>query len=139
MISENYDKKISREDILTTTGVSKSVLEGLEKLKIIKKSLIEQENLSKPKITFSKTLTKKQRNIANSLKEKVRSLNYSTTLLRGVTGSGKTEIYMEAISEAISINKQVLVLFPEISLSSNFYEIIKKRFERGFGVAFWSK
>ena len=37
MISENYDKKISREDILTTTGVSKSVLEGLEKLKIIKK------------------------------------------------------------------------------------------------------
>ena len=132
MISENYDKKISRVDILTTTGVSKSVLEGLEKLKIIKKSLIEQENFSKPKITFSKTLTKKQKNIANSLKEKVRSLNYSTTLLRGVTGSGKTEIYMEAISEAISINKQVLVLFPEISLSSNFYEIIKKRFERGF-------
>ena len=49
-----------------------------------------------------------------------------------MTGSGKTEIYMEAISEAISINKQVLVLFPEISLSSNFYEIIKKRFEKGF-------
>ncbi len=132
MISENYDKKISRVDILTTTGVSRSVLDGLEQLKVIKKNLIEQENLSKPKITFSKTLTKKQKNIANSLKEKVRSSNYSTTLLRGVTGSGKTEIYMEAISEAISINKQVLVLFPEISLSSNFYEIIKKRFESGF-------
>ena len=59
MISENYDKKISRVDILTTTGVSRSVLDGLEQLKVIKKNLIEQENLSKPKITFSKTLTKK--------------------------------------------------------------------------------
>ena len=39
---------------------------------------------------------------------------------------------MEAISEAILLNKQVLVLFPEISLSSNFYKILKKRFENGF-------
>ena len=132
MISANHNKKLTELDIIAETGVSKSVLAGLEKLQLIKKTESSQDNLPLPKITFSKTLTRKQKSIAENLIKKVRSKNYSTTLLKGVTGSGKTEIYMEAISEAILLNKQVLVLFPEISLSSNFYKIFKKRFENGF-------
>ena len=132
MISANHNKKLTELDIIAETGVSKSVLAGLEKLQLIKKTESSQDNLPLPKITFSKTLTRKQKSISENLIKKVRSKNYSTTLLKGVTGSGKTEIYMEAISEAILLNKQVLVLFPEISLSSNFYKILKKRFENGF-------
>ena len=132
MISANHNKKLTELDIIAETGVSKSVLAGLEKLQLIKKTESSQDNLPLPKITFSKTLTSKQKSISKNLIKKVRSKNYSTTLLKGVTGSGKTEIYMEAISEAILLNKQVLVLFPEISLSSNFYKILKKRFENGF-------
>jgi primosomal protein N' (replication factor Y) (superfamily II helicase) len=52
-------------------------------------------------------------------------------LLDGVTGSGKTEVYFEAVAEAIKQGKQVLILLPEISLSAQFLE----RFERRFGVA----
>ncbi len=132
MISKNCEKKFTGSEIMAETGVSKSVLVGLEKLKLIKKTLHSPEQLSTPVIKFSNTLTRKQKIIANNLREKVSSENYSTILLKGVTGSGKTEIYIEAISQAILLNKQVLVLFPEISLSSNFYKILKKRFKVGF-------
>lgn len=54
---------------------------------------------------------------------------FSVTLLDGVTGSGKTEVYFEAIAAALKANAQVLVLQPEISLSSQWL----MRFEQRFG------
>ena len=56
---------------------------------------------------------------------------YSVTLLEGVTGSGKTEVYFEAIAEALARGRQVLVLLPEIVLSAQWLE----RFRRRFGVS----
>jgi primosomal protein N' (replication factor Y) (superfamily II helicase) len=60
---------------------------------------------------------------------------FSVTLLDGVTGSGKTEVYFEAIAEAVAAGRQALVLLPEIALSAQWLE----RFERRFGVqpALW--
>lgn len=55
---------------------------------------------------------------------------FAPVLLDGVTGSGKTEVYFEALAEAFRLGKQVLVLLPEIGLSSQFIS----RFERRFGV-----
>jgi len=52
-------------------------------------------------------------------------------LLDGVTGSGKTECYFEAVAAAIALGRQVLVLLPEIALTENFL----RRFEARFGVA----
>jgi len=52
------------------------------------------------------------------------------TLLDGVTGSGKTEVYFEAVAEALRKGKQSLILLPEIALTSGFLE----RFEARFGV-----
>jgi primosomal protein N' (replication factor Y) len=49
---------------------------------------------------------------------------YSVTLLDGVTGSGKTEIYFEAIAQALRHGKQALVFMPEISLSGMFFVIL---------------
>ncbi|MDR3441095.1 primosomal protein N' [Telmatospirillum sp.] len=54
---------------------------------------------------------------------------FSVTLLEGVTGSGKTEVYFEAVAEALRRGRQVLVLLPEIALSTQWLA----RFERRFG------
>ena len=54
---------------------------------------------------------------------------YSVTLLDGVTGAGKTEVYLEAVAAALSAGRQVLVLLPEIALSAQWLE----RFEARFG------
>jgi primosomal protein N' (replication factor Y) len=56
---------------------------------------------------------------------------FSVTLLEGVTGSGKTEVYFEAVAAALAAGRQALVLLPEIALSAQWLE----RFVRRFGVA----
>jgi primosomal protein N' (replication factor Y) len=43
---------------------------------------------------------------------------FATTLLDGVTGSGKTEVYFEAVKTAVQAGQQVLILLPEIALSA---------------------
>ena len=53
---------------------------------------------------------------------------FTVTLLDGVTGSGKTEIYFEAIAAALARGRQVLVLMPEIALTGQFLERCEERF-----------
>ena len=53
---------------------------------------------------------------------------YSTTLLKGVTGSGKTEVYLEAVAAALRRGQQALVLLPEISLTGDFLSRVELRF-----------
>ncbi len=76
------------------------------------------------------TFSDSQQESITSLVQSVKDNKYSTTLLDGVTGSGKTEVYFEAVAEAIEQGKQALVLLPEIFLSAQFLE----RFERRFGI-----
>ncbi len=71
-----------------------------------------------------------QENAAMALREDVRAGAFSVTLLDGVTGSGKTEVYLEEVAEALRHKKQVLVLLPEIALSVQMLA----RFEARFGV-----
>ena len=68
---------------------------------------------------------------ATVLREAVAARGFTVTLLDGVTGSGKTEVYLEAVAECLRQGRQALVLLPEIALSSQWLE----RFERRFGVA----
>ena len=53
---------------------------------------------------------------------------YSTTLLKGVTGSGKTEVYLEAVAECLRAGRQALVLLPEIALTADFLTRVEARF-----------
>jgi primosomal protein N' (replication factor Y) len=71
-----------------------------------------------------------QREAADTLREAVRAGGYGVTLLDGVTGSGKTEVYFEAIAEAIGRGRQTLILMPEIALTGQFLD----RFAARFGV-----
>lgn len=76
-------------------------------------------------------LSDEQSAAAAALVEKVRADNFSVTLLDGVTGSGKTEVYFEAIAAVLAAGKQALVLLPEIALTPQWLE----RFVRRFGAA----
>jgi primosomal protein N' (replication factor Y) len=77
------------------------------------------------------TLSAQQAEAGRSLVEGVRAQAFAVTLLYGVTGSGKTETYLEAVAEAIRLGRQSLILLPEIALSAQWLE----RFTRRFGVA----
>lgn len=89
----------------------------------------------KPQISKSDiTLSKDQAAAAAILNKKIHN-GYSVTVLDGVTGSGKTEVYSEAIRSVIEEGKQVLVLLPEIVLTTQLIERFKERF--GFAPTQW--
>ncbi|MCT4556233.1 MAG: primosomal protein N' [Pelagimonas sp.] len=78
--------------------------------------------------TPGKTLTDAQAAAAAQLQADQKAHRYATTLLRGVTGSGKTEVYLEAVAEALRQNRQALVMLPEIALSAEFLNRVEERF-----------
>ncbi|MFZ2103545.1 MAG: primosomal protein N', partial [Oricola sp.] len=73
-------------------------------------------------------LSDDQLTAAADLRAPVETGGFSATLLEGVTGSGKTEVYFEAIAAALERGKQVLVLLPEIALTQSFLERFHDRF-----------
>jgi primosomal protein N' (replication factor Y) len=78
-----------------------------------------------PTLSIAQTLA------ANALRDSVRAEKFSVTLLDGVTGSGKTEVYLEAVAQVLRAGGQALVLLPEIALSVQFLQ----RFTQRFGAA----
>jgi primosomal protein N' (replication factor Y) len=69
-----------------------------------------------------------QRAAADALRTTVAQGGYSVTLIDGVTGSGKTEVYFEAVAEALRRGRQVLILMPEIALTAQFLDRFRTRF-----------
>ena len=65
---------------------------------------------------------------ADALRAGVASRAYGTTLLKGVTGSGKTEVYLEAVAATLAQGRQALVLLPEIALTAEFLSRVQTRF-----------
>ncbi len=80
-------------------------------------------------------LSPAQQDAAGQLCAAVRDLRFSVTLLDGVTGSGKTEVYLEAVAQALRQGRQALVLLPEIALSVQFLARFTARF--GAEPALW--
>ncbi len=71
------------------------------------------------------TLSAEQQTAADTLSAKITEKIYFPALLQGVTGSGKTEVYKKLISTALSENKSVIVLLPEVALAMQFETIFK--------------
>ena len=80
-------------------------------------------------------LSEDQQSVADELCAAVQSGKFSASLLDGVTGAGKTEVYFEAVAEALKQGKQVVIMLPEIALSNAFLERFKSRF--GCAPALW--
>jgi primosomal protein N' (replication factor Y) len=81
------------------------------------------------------TLSPDQERAAAALRQAVTERRFSVTLLEGVTGSGKTEVYHEAIAACLRSGRQALVLLPEIALSSQWFDRFAARF--GTPPAMW--
>ena len=125
-------REAEKEEIIDQTGVSAQVIAAMIKSGFLyKKEVLINETAEEQKVQLHRqaTLTEEQKAAAEHLIQRINN-GFSATLLDGVTGSGKTEVYFEAVAEALSLKKQVLVLVPEISLTTQWL----KRFENRFGV-----
>ncbi|MEQ5869878.1 primosomal protein N' [Sagittula sp. NFXS13] len=121
---------LTLKELADAAGVTSSVVKGL-----VKSGAIREEESPRdtpfPRLDpeyGGKDLTDDQAGAAAVLSEGVRSGRYGTTLLKGVTGSGKTEVYLEAVAECLRAGRQALVLLPEIALSGEFLQRLEARF-----------
>lgn len=146
LIDENYIPKTSAQiKIISLLNESDTLKSELNKISIssvktlLKKNIVieyEKEiyrlnNELNSKID-RKVLTNDQQNVVNKV---VGSLNsFKPFLLHGVTGSGKTEVYMNIIEEVLKQKKEVIVLVPEISLTPQLVNIFKSRFSNSIAL-----
>ncbi len=72
--------------------------------------------------------TPDQKAILEQISKAIQSNRFSPFLIHGVTGSGKTEIYLRAIEEVLALGKEAIVLVPEISLTPQLLSRFKDRF-----------
>ena len=128
---------LSAAEITKRSGSSVSTIKTLTKKGILEvTSLVPPPPCSYPDPTLASFgLSEQQNEAAQHLIENIRNKTYSCSLLDGVTGSGKTEVYFEAVAEALKQDKQVLILLPEIALSNAFLDRFKQRF--GCAPALW--
>ncbi len=113
--------------------VSEAVLRGLVNQGVIEPVTVAIDRPYEPADPdhHQPSLSSDQLAVAKRLVKAVEARSYAPVLLDGVTGSGKTEVYFEAVAEAVRMERQVLVLLPEIALTENFLV----RFEQRFGAA----
>jgi len=118
-------------------GVSPGVVRGMADAGLLESALMPPgETFPLPDLARpGPDLGPEQAEAAAALREAAAAQRFGVTLLTGVTGSGKTEVYLEAVAECLQQGRQALVLLPEIALSTQWLE----RFERRFGVppALW--
>ncbi|WP_316861939.1 primosomal protein N' [uncultured Cohaesibacter sp.] len=122
----------TKSDIAERCGVSASVIDGLVKSGTLSMCELPAPVLMEPpQANFSPpSLSEMQDSAAAELRRIVKEQQFAGVLLDGVTGSGKTEVYFEAVAEVLDQGKQVLIMVPEIALTDAFL----KRFEARFGV-----
>ncbi|MDW4295800.1 primosomal protein N' [Staphylococcus saprophyticus] len=73
-------------------------------------------------------LTSDQQRAFEAISEKIHAHEQCTYLLHGVTGSGKTEVYLQTIEEVLNLNRQAMMLVPEIALTPQMVLRFKRRF-----------
>ncbi|MGE6741436.1 primosomal protein N' [Allorhizobium pseudoryzae] len=120
----------TRSGLSHAAGVSLSVIDGL-----VKQGLFEPVFLPPPPVVaapdpdyVAPRIEGPQKQAASEIIEAMQAGGFSASLIDGVTGSGKTEVYFEAIAEALRAGKQVLILLPEIALTASFLERFQDRF-----------
>ena len=127
-------KEVSKKDLLDKTGASVSILNSLVEKGVLETYYYEIGRLDK---SIKGTLSLNPLNVAqeraftairNSFQEK------SVCLLHGVTSSGKTEIYIHLIEDVLRKGQQVLYLLPEIALTTQITERLKRVFGHRLGV-----
>ncbi len=120
-------------DILARWGNVQSVLKALEKKKLI--TACERETFRTPlmdgdycEVVSGIEPTSEQAHALHSIVPAIEQRRYAAFLLHGVTGSGKTEVYLRSIATALRIGRGAIMLVPEIALTPQFISVFLARF-----------
>ncbi len=124
--------------LLKETGVTQSPVTTLVKNGILSLVAAPKETIEPFEADYflssSKKLTEEQQSALEKIQISLKSNTFSTHLLYGVTGSGKTEVYLQAIEEALKQDKGIIFLVPEIALATQTIERLKSRFEEKIAI-----
>ena len=126
----DHDGKLSSKEA-ADLKITSSVIQGLERDGVVRQiSRVQYRNPFAGKFEqtgVQRTLTEEQKNAVDGIWDEYAQGIRKTYLLEGVTGSGKTEVYMELISRVIAEGKQAIVLIPEIALT---FQTVRRFYER---------
>ncbi|GIX44491.1 MAG: primosomal protein N' [Candidatus Hydrogenedentota bacterium] len=130
---------LSAKEILRATGVSASVLDALLRKGLVQKVLTEKRevsaaNLIPVELEAPLPLNADQNRALAAVRRAMDEQLSSAFVLHGVTGSGKTEVYLQAIQHALDLGKEAIVLVPEISLTPQTLQRFSRRFGNTVGV-----
>lgn len=120
----------TRSGLAHAAGVSSTVIDGLKAQGVFETVMIPPRPVvAAPDPGYAQpSLMPDQNDAAEMLRASIAAGAFGVTLLDGVTGSGKTEVYFEAVAAALDRGKQVLILLPEIALTHAFLERFQERF-----------
>ncbi|MGI9405467.1 MAG: primosomal protein N' [Hyphomicrobiaceae bacterium] len=111
-------------------GVSAAVVNGLVKSGTLVQSELPEAGFPQPDPDYAvPEFEDEQVQAVAAMRSAVGAKNFSVSLLDGVTGSGKTEVYFEAVAATLAQGRQILIMLPEIALTGQFV----RRFEERFG------
>src|SRR5215212_6964087 len=119
-----------KRDLAKAARVSASVVDGLVDEGTLETVTLGAEPVAEPPDpAFGQArLSDGQREAADALRASMREGSAPVTLLEGVTGSGKTEVYFEAVADTVRADRQALILMPEIALTAQFLDRFAARF-----------
>lgn len=120
---------VTLSELTAAAGVGASVVKGLLAMGVLVEEAAPRD-LPYPNLDFQSPgrLAGDQIAAGDALAAAVAKDAYSATLLKGVTGSGKTEVYLEAVAECLRAGRQALILLPEIALTADFLARVEARF-----------
>lgn len=121
----------AKATLAAEAGCSSGVIDGLVASGVLTEVAIPERQFQQPNPLHGTTeFTLDQEQAAIALRSAIDAGGYSVTLLDGVTGSGKTQVYFEAVARTLEKGQQALIMLPEIALTSQFMD----RFQARFGV-----
>lgn len=124
-------------DILEQKGSASSIKTLLKKKWIASQAVVPNEDLLLEEDffpTFPKVLNEEQKRTFEKISSALETETFSSHLIYGVTGSGKTEIYLQAINKALALGKGSILLVPEIALTSQTIERFRARFSQKIAI-----
>jgi primosomal protein N' (replication factor Y) (superfamily II helicase) len=127
-----YPRPIKLSELLLKLDMGASTVKGLADRGWLELKEIEVYRDPYANRSFSQTLplplTEEQQQVFAPISQAVLQNSHTVFLLHGVTGSGKTEVYLQAIQQCLDQDKEAIVLVPEISLTPQMVERFKGRF-----------
>ncbi|MHA5214885.1 primosomal protein N' [Oenococcus oeni] len=131
-LSGHRDGFFQVKELAEILDISKSTILTAEKKSWLKKSEVRMTRNPVKKIAVTKTnaveLNSDQKKVFNSVESAITKNENKTFLLEGITGSGKTEVYLQLIEKTIAQGQTALLLVPEIALTPQMIRLVKSRF-----------